>query len=285
MMTSLTSRLGSWIDRQRHLERPALPPLAGNTDTTLLKLIALLFMFIDHAGKMCFPAVNEMRLLGRIAFPLYCWCLVVGASYTRSFPKYLLRIGLIGLVSQPIYMVALHHPWQQANIFLTLFVALLGLWGLREQRWGSRVWAPILALIAAELLSVDYGWRGVFLCFLLWACREKRSALGMGTAAFCLYWGSTSFAVTNIWGLSLNALTRSSLGGLFAPFFKLQAFALLALPLMLIPMRRRFKLPSWVGYAIYPAHLVLLILLEYAMGKTVHWEHLENAWNAFAGLF
>ena len=60
--------------------------LSGNTNTGLLKVIALVFMFIDHAGKMCFPGMLEMRILGRIAFPLYCWCLVVGASHTHSFP-------------------------------------------------------------------------------------------------------------------------------------------------------------------------------------------------------
>ena len=104
-------------------------PLAGNTATGWLKILALIFMFCDHAGKMLLPGVLEMRMLGRIAFPLYCWCLVVGAQHTRSFPKYLLRIAVIGLISQPLYMVALHHPWTKANIFLTLFVALLGLAG------------------------------------------------------------------------------------------------------------------------------------------------------------
>ncbi len=71
-----------------------------------------------------------MRMLGRIAFPLYCWCMVVGISYTRSVPKYLGRLMLIGLVSQPIYMVALNHSWNQPNIFLTLLVALCGVLGL-----------------------------------------------------------------------------------------------------------------------------------------------------------
>ena len=47
------------------------PPLGGNTSTGVLKLIALIFMFVDHAGKMLFPGIPELRMLGRIAFPLY----------------------------------------------------------------------------------------------------------------------------------------------------------------------------------------------------------------------
>lgn len=67
------------------------PAIAGCTATGVLKILALVFMFIDHAGKMLFPQIAEMRMLGRIAFPLYCWCMVVGISYTRSVPKYLGR--------------------------------------------------------------------------------------------------------------------------------------------------------------------------------------------------
>lgn len=149
------------------------PAIAGCTATGVLKILALVFMFIDHAGKMLFPQIAEMRMLGRIAFPLYCWCMVVGISYTRSVPKYLGRLMLIGLVSQPIYMVALNHSWNQPNIFLTLLVALCGVWGLKAKKLLSHIWAPILALFAAQLLECDYGWRGVMLVMLLYGVRGK----------------------------------------------------------------------------------------------------------------
>ena len=261
------------------------PSIAGNTNTGLLKWLALIFMFIDHAGKMCFPQVPEMRILGRIAFPLYCWCMVVGAQHTRSFPKYLLRIGLIGLISQPLYMVALHHPWSKANIFLTLFVALLGLWGLRERKLLSHFWAPVLALLLAQYLQVDYGWKGVLLVFLLWGARGSKSAIVSVMIAFCLFWGSSSSTVSRFFGLTLTGLTRGTFGGLLSPWLRLQALAILALPLMLWKLPGRIPLPKWAGYAIYPAHLVLLIALEYAMGKTVHWENLVSAWQQLAAMF
>ncbi len=259
--------------------------IGGNTNTTLLKIIALVFMFIDHAGKMCFPQVPEMRMLGRIAFPLYCWCLVVGANYTRSFPKYLLRMGLIGLVSQPLYMVALNHPWNKFNIFLTLFIALCALWGLRAKRFGSHIWAPVLALIAAEVTGADYGWKGVLLTILLWAAREKRGAIAAVMAAFCLYWGSGSSTVSTVFGVRLSGLLRAPLSNLITPWLKLQGLAVLATPLMVFPLPGKIKMPHWLSYAIYPAHLLLLILLEYAMSRPVHWEHLANALNQFIALF
>ena len=44
---------------------------AGNTASGALKIIALAFMFIDHSGKVLFKDMEEMRVLGRIAFPIY----------------------------------------------------------------------------------------------------------------------------------------------------------------------------------------------------------------------
>lgn len=280
-------------------ERLSAPTVAGNTNTGLLKLLALVFMFCDHAGKMCFPAVAELRMIGRLAFPLYCWCMVVGASYTRSMPKYLLRLALVGLISQPVYMVALDHPITVPNIFLTLLLGLLGVWGLQKKRWLSHLWAPLLALLAAQLLNcgaASYGWKGVLLILLLWAVRDSRRGIAAVMVAFCLFWGSGGASITSVFGISLTSLSRSALGTMISPWLKLQTFALAALPLMIwpdevrLPRRTlrtrmpRVPMSRWLGYAIYPLHLVLLIVLEYAMGRTVHWEHLTDAPQVIAEL-
>ena len=211
-------------------------------------------------------------------------CLVLGATHTHSFLKYMLRIALVGLISQPLYMVALNHPLTTPNIFLTLFVALLGLWGLREKRLLSQIWAPVLSLILAQLLGVDYGWKGVLLVFLLWGAKESKGAIAAVMIAFCLFWGSGSSTVTSIFGLKLTGLSRTAFGGMITPFLKLQALALLALPLMLIPMNERFRLPKWLGYTLYPLHLAALIGLEYWMGKPLYLHHLTNAWQQICGI-
>lgn len=235
--------------------------LAGNTATGWLKLIALVFMFCDHAGKMLFPNVIEMRLLGRVAFPVYCWCMVVGFHYTRSVPKYILRVLGVGLISQPLYMLALNHTWQEPNIFLTLALALCALWGIREKKLLSHIWAPALALAAAAALNCDYGWKGVLLVLLLYAARHDRGALAAVMVAFCLYWGSGSLLVTSVFGIPLNVVP-APLSQITAPFLRMQSMAILALPLMLIRFPRDVKLPAWVGYGIYPAHLAVLYALE-----------------------
>ena len=246
---------------------PERTRIAGNADTGFLKVLALVFMFCDHAGKMLFPQVPELRVLGRLAFPLYCWCLVVGCEYTRSVPKYLLRLLIIGVVSQPLYMIALQHPWTDPNIILTLAVGLLGLWALRERKWFSHLWGPPCALILAELLNVNYGWKGVLLILLLWAVRDSRKGIIAVMTAFCLFWGASSTALVTLMGQRLSPLTSvRPWSTLLSPWLRLQAMAILALPLMTVPTHTGLKLNKWVGYAIYPLHLLILWGLELAMG-------------------
>ena len=66
-------------------------------------------MFIDHAGKMLFPQLTWMRMVGRLAFPLFAYGIAVGAAMTRHPRQYIARVAALALVSQPLYAVALGH--------------------------------------------------------------------------------------------------------------------------------------------------------------------------------
>lgn len=55
-----------------------------NRETDLLKLVAIFAMFIDHMGAALFPGVAQMRIIGRIAFPIFCYTLAAGCCYTLS---------------------------------------------------------------------------------------------------------------------------------------------------------------------------------------------------------
>ena len=253
------------------MEAHALPGTrrpAGNTATTWLKIIALVFMFIDHAGKMLLPSVPEMRILGRIAFPVYVWCMIVGFHYTRSVPKYLLRILIVGLVSQPLYVIAMNHAWRDPNVFLTLFLGLCAIWGIREKKYLSHLWAPAIALMAAIVAGADYGWRGVLLFILLYAVQDSRPGIAAVMVAYFMFWGTSYSLTKSIFGLSIDlSVLPGFLSSLLSPFLRMEAYALLSLPLILIRFKKDLKIPRWVGYALYPGHLVLLYLLELITGS------------------
>ena len=240
---------------------------AGNTATGWLKVMALVFMFIDHAGKVLFNNMQEMRILGRIAFPLYVWCMIVGFFYTRFVWKYMLRVLVTGLVSQPLYVVALNHTWTEPNIFLTLLLGLCALWGIREKKYGSHLWAPAIAIALATILDANYGWKGVLLFILLYAVQESRAGIAAVMVAYFLFWGSSYSVTKSLFGISINLNALPAfLSGPLSAFLRMETYALLSLPLILIPFRKDLKMPKWLGYALYPAHLALLIGLKALMG-------------------
>jgi hypothetical protein len=43
----------------------------------------------------------------------------------------------------------------------------------------------------------------------------------------------------------------------------------LSLPLVALPTDTGLRMPQWMGYALYPMHLILLILLRLANGITL----------------
>ena len=166
-----------------------------STDTGFLKLIAIITMVIDHAGKMFFPQYPFLRIIGRIAFPIFCYCLTVGSLYTRSMSKYILRVFILALISQPIYVLSLDHVsglmsalpfdsqpvqsaimWylyslRSANILFTLTLGLMMIWSIQEKRF-----------IATAVLTwavwyfdgyINYGWQGIALILLFYAFCDR----------------------------------------------------------------------------------------------------------------
>ncbi len=221
-------------------------------------------MIIDHVGAVFFPYEPALRIIGRIAFPLYAWCMAVGAEYTHDIKKYALRLLLMGIISQPIFVKALHHPWHELNIFFTLFLGLTGIIGIRLQKSGSHIWCPMLVVLVSCVVYVDYFWQGVLFILLLYAVRKSRTAICTLMVAFCLYWGSSGASMITLLGIPLpvQAAWLPYASTLFSVLRRIQFWAILSLPLMLFPVRLQFKLPQWISYAAYPVHLLLIYLIH-----------------------
>lgn len=241
--------------------------LGGNRDTTLLKIIAGVCMIVDHMGVRLFNNMIEMRIIGRIAFPLYVWCLVVGACCTRNGYKYALRLLAVGVISQPFYMLGLNHAWNQLSVFATLLTGYLGILGMRERKYGSQYWAPLLALALACVVKMDYGWKGVLLILLMYMTRQDARGIAALMIAFCLFWGGNTIAVQSVLGYELSGGFWDT--DIVKPLLRVQALALLALPLILWPRQKRTREPfRWAGYLVYPGHLLLLWIAQLLMGIT-----------------
>ena len=204
-----------------------------------------------------------------MAFPLYAWCLVVGSVKTHSPVRYAFRLLTLAVISQPLYMMALNHTWREMNILFTLLIALTAIQCIRSKWMGSQFWGPALCYMLLGVLQVDYGWKGVTFIILLYLARENRSALCATYLAYSLFWGASSSTVSNIFGLAIPFDKLQGLGIVLRAFFKLQGMVWLSLPLIACETRTQFRLPKWAGYALYPMHLILLIIIKLLNGMSL----------------
>ena len=70
-----------------------LSGLTGNQ----LKLFALLAMTCDHIGVQLFPRLLILRIIGRLALPIFAYMIAQGCRYTKNKKKYLMTIAAVAV--------------------------------------------------------------------------------------------------------------------------------------------------------------------------------------------
>ena len=140
-----------------------------------LRALALIFMFIDHAGRTLFPEQSWMLCLGRLAYPIFAYQTAEGYRHTCDWGRYCLRLAVFALISEiPFDLMVfgmIFHPVHQ-NVMFTL---LLGLVACRVFD-RNRGWGLIPVFLSAALLRPDYGIPGVALVLLFHIFREDKPA-------------------------------------------------------------------------------------------------------------
>ena len=117
-------------------------PVAGISGYWL-KMIAVITMLIDHTAASILEEMMQqmpswgpitlsnlhqwymldlvLRGIGRMAFPIYCFLLVEGFTYTRSRAKYARRLFVFALISELPFDMALNKSiinMSYNNVFL-----------------------------------------------------------------------------------------------------------------------------------------------------------------------
>lgn len=94
-----------------------------------LKIIACISMLIDHVGYVLFPDAVILRLIGRIAMPIFAFFIGEGCLYTKNKKKYFLRVFILGLLCQAVYitesLITHSDGGAYLNILLTFSLSII----------------------------------------------------------------------------------------------------------------------------------------------------------------
>lgn len=209
--------------------------LSGNA----LKILAMIFMTCDHVAVELLPDWDFLRIIGRLAMPIYAYMIAEGCRFTHDRKKYLWRLSSLALLCQVVYFFAVGSLYQCILVTFSLSVCLIWALETSPKSWGLLVFLAsaflcegLPVLLKGTDFAVDYGIVGVCLPSLVYFGRTREEKL----LGFTL-------------GLILLALQY---GGI-------QWFGLGAVPLLMLYSGERGKLSiGRLFYFYYPAHLVVI---------------------------
>ena len=223
-----------------------------------LKLIAIISMLADHVNKaLIYPYLESNHgflafisdvfdIIGRIAFPLFCFMLVEGYFKTRNRKKYLLNLLLFGVISEvpfDMFTTASFFNMNWNNVMFTLALVLVTVWiidTLKEkmQKRSKALWYLVSILIVLGMcivsmsLSLDYEHHAILIGYFFYLVHDM--------PVFAIPFG-------------------------YASMFK-EPWALLGFGLTLTYNGERGKQHKMLYYWFYPVHLLILGLLRLYLG-------------------
>lgn len=246
-----------------------------------IKWLAIICMVVDHTAKTIGTGWNDetllmMRMIGRMAMPLFAWEIVQCFHFTENRKKHLLSIGLLAIISEVPYDKVIKDTWctwDWQNVCFTFFLGWIAVWMMNID-WSDVLWkmgikgkrfrtaASKLAGIAmcfplfwlSDKLHVDYIWHGVGLVFLFEFAYRRKWRKPWEFIAIMAYAGSMGVELVPVYSTCFFCLIFMWLAEYDAkkPQHK-RTFA----------SRLLLSEPSkWICRLFYPAHLIVLGILN-----------------------
>jgi len=259
--------------------------------TFALKILAVLFMFLDHIYLYFFaPSVGAPLILtciGRVAYPLFLFCMVWGYHYTKNRKIYLFRLYL-GSLFMTVFIYVIDHylptdgfGYGNHNIFLSMFLVGVVISTIeafqKDRKKGGIMLGAIFAVqilysyterilhiifpfmpgfsgdtitgVIPNLYLNEYGFEFVALGVLMYFLKEKKDLFCVTYIIFCI----AQFSNEIVWG-ELGVAT--------------QWMMIAALPLMMRYNNEKGYGMKYFFYLFYPAHTFLLFYIaNFVLGQ------------------
>jgi hypothetical protein len=213
-----------------------------------LKIIALISMLCDHLGYTILGQFSFMNYIGRIAFPIFAFCITEGYVHTKNIKKYFLRLGILAIISQIPYILFESTFLNNINLNI-IFTLMLGLFTiLLYDKSKNKLLSLILTILLAclaQFFYFDYGWFGIAIIFIFYIFKDNKPFMNL------------SFILATFANYYYMFLRTSRFEYIFIIFFAC---------LSLIPINlyngKKGKNSKYLLYFFYPLHFIVLYLVS-----------------------
>lgn len=215
----------------------------------LLKVLAIVTMVIDHAGRILYPDLLFLQMIGRLSFPIFAYLIVLGVESTKKPLKYMVTLLLFAVFSQFPYFLAFGiEPFERLNILFSLLLSAITLYF-----YDKRSPITLFPLLASMILPTEGSYYVVL------------TAIGMKLLKDTPKLGTLVLFALNLQFLLLSSEIQT----------QIQILSLLAVPLIFLHIKNRltieilipensfvYSLRKYFFYVFYPLHLTLLFFIS-----------------------
>lgn len=211
-----------------------------------LKLTALATMTLDHIGKILFePTYEPLTLIGRTAFPIFSYLIMLHLYEKQCFKKYFVRLFSFGLITSAILVFQNEFP---NNIMWTFFVAIACIW--------------LLDKVTAVFKNPTV--KSIFQMLVFMFCLIVSLGADYSVFGFCYLLSFYGFFKYKTPAFVILALV---FGGLINPATAAEAAVSIVTTGILLMnnpkgVDKRYIRSKWFFYIYYPAHLTVLYALR-----------------------
>ena len=213
----------------------------------ILKLIAVAAMVCDHVGAVFFPSQMWLRAIGRLTMPIMAYFAAVGYRKTKNIIKYLLRLGIFSVISEPCYYLLFN---EHSNVIITIFLGVASLYAgdLLIKKF-SKKWVVIFPYILACIISVainsDWSYAGVlFIIAFFYANGSRLKTVLYPLPVYALF--MIQFLTRGTEYFILNLVQLTGIAALF---------------MLCLYSGRKGPNMKYLFYFFYPVHLLIIYFI------------------------
>ncbi len=237
-----------------------------------IKIIAITAMTADHIAWLMFPYYAKallpviLHIVGRLTCPVMCFFVAEGYHHTKNVNKYTLRLFLFAVIS--------HFPYMLASISYVDARSLIPFYYGDVLNQTSVMWSLAWGLVMLRVANsekIKNGWRILFVLLICaiafpsdWSCIASLCVLAFGT-------NRGKLRVQMSWMIFYVAIYAAVYClALDKVYGMIQMAVVLAIPVLALYNGKRGKSPrlnkfmKWAFYTYYPAHLLVIGLIQAA---------------------
>jgi hypothetical protein len=202
-------------------------------------------MFIDHIGVLLFPDVAILRIIGRLAFPIYAYLIGEGCIYTKNKWKYLRNVGITFICFQIIAELIDKNTGICVLFGFSLFIIFTIIMDWARKNMNQRMIVPLLySLFVGVVLTIfetDYIFFSLCLPMVPYFFKDKKI---------------------------LKIITYTGLLLLLGSLYQYQFYGLFAMIPLILHNGQKGRLNGkgkmkYLFYLFYPLHYLFLGVLQF----------------------